>query len=248
MNQNIYIYHLHKSYCNRSPSFDDLWHLLTDNTSTVVMSLPRRSMRTPLTSTPWQTTCTETWWLMARTSASSSGKGHVVCPGWDPITFRMEGVCWCHCGQPGRDAGAGFTRLHSADCLFSSLFNASSWEKAKRYYFSLKLTNSGCYCWDLEMSRCCGSLFERFSVCLSCSPTERTVWCHDWGLILWCSHLSATVTVVLTSWRMRPASALSPAVVWPASSYSLRFPQKRNQSGFYDEPNQQTKAGKWFSW
>lgn len=50
--------------------YDICW--LTD-TSTILMSLLRLSMRTPLTSTPWQTTCTETWWLIARTSVSSSG-------------------------------------------------------------------------------------------------------------------------------------------------------------------------------
>lgn len=40
--------------------------------------------------------------------------------------------------------------------------------------------------------------------------------CHDRGFKLWFSHLSSTVTIVLTSWRMTPASALSP-VVWTAS-------------------------------
>lgn len=38
----------------------------------------RPSMRTPLTSMPWQTICTETWWLTWRTSVSSSGEGPLV--------------------------------------------------------------------------------------------------------------------------------------------------------------------------
>lgn len=52
---------------------------------------------------------------------------------------------------------------------------------------------------------------------LSYKATERKVWCHDWGFILWPSHLSSTVTIVLTSWWRTPASALS-LVVWTASS------------------------------
>lgn len=40
----------------------------------IILWTLRLSMRTRLTSTPWQITCTETWWLTARTNVSSSGK------------------------------------------------------------------------------------------------------------------------------------------------------------------------------
>lgn len=56
-----------------------------------LLSPLRLSMRTLLTSTLWQTTCTETWWLIVRTSVSSSGKNHVsfsafIYASW---TYRM---------------------------------------------------------------------------------------------------------------------------------------------------------------
>lgn len=129
-----------------------------------------------------------------------------------------------------RGDGAGFTiSLCSADCLILISISCKFTGKGQEFLFFFKTDQSQMSMWDSGnfqvLAAACLSVF--FTVCLSCSPTERTVWCHDWGLILWSSHLSATVTVVLTSWRMRPASALSPAVVWTASSYSLRFPQKK---------------------
>lgn len=74
--------------------FDELRYLLTDYKSTILTSVLRLSMRTPLTSTPWQTTCTETWWLIARTSVSSSGKGRVVLHGGLKIASPWE---WSEC-------------------------------------------------------------------------------------------------------------------------------------------------------